>query len=273
MDTNGVSCARPFPDDRLAVPSAGDRRLRPRTGRAGNRRPQRMLGRTFEEPVHSAHPADHQIRPVRGQRGQLEHQHIRGGDKSQVPAHPGGVSDDPDVLGVGLAPAAQRSSQVGNHPAGDVDHILAAGQQHCQQQRCHRADQIHAHRTWSPDRPARATSSIRRSSLTLTHRLPSASIAAAWWVAFPASTPTQATSRTVTRAFLSSALVSPVSSPADRSLRRLASDLNQRPGGSEATVRPFSSRHHNGNLPATTLRCSGHPGHQPRTTTTLGNQP
>jgi hypothetical protein len=103
----------------------------------------RILGRTLAEPVHPAHPVGHQVRPVRSQPGQLGHQLIRGGDRSQVPAHPGDVSDDPGVLGVGLALAAERPGQAGNHPAGDVDHVLAAGQQHCQQQRCHRADQIH----------------------------------------------------------------------------------------------------------------------------------
>jgi hypothetical protein len=130
----------------------------------------RILGRTLAEPVHPAHPVGHQVRPVRGQPGQLDHQLIRGGDKSQVPAHPGDVSDDPGVLGVGLALAAERSGQAGNHPAGDVDHVLAAGQQHCQQQRCHRADQIHrpplAARPACPGRPARSAAAHWRPSPT-----------------------------------------------------------------------------------------------------------
>jgi hypothetical protein len=46
-------------------------------------------------------------------------------------------------------------------------------------------------------------------------------------------------------------------------MTRASSDLNQRRGESQATGRPFSSSHHNGNQPSATPHCPGHPGHRP----------
>ena len=105
----------------------------------------RILGRTLAEPVHPAHPVGHQVRPVRGQPGQLDHQLIRGG--AVIRARSRRIRAMPAMTRASLASVLPSPPSAPARPEtirpGDVDHVLAAGQQHCQQQRCHRADQIH----------------------------------------------------------------------------------------------------------------------------------
>ena len=110
------------------------------------------------EPVHPAHPVGHQVRPVRGQPGQFDHQLIRGSDRSQVPAHPGDVGDYPGVLSVGLtlpcqsAPARPETIRPRNGTM-----FLAAARSAAPPAAAHHGLPGHeyptAHRTWPPDRP------------------------------------------------------------------------------------------------------------------------
>jgi hypothetical protein len=68
---------------------------------------------------------------------------VRGSQLGQVAAHPGGIGDDPRVLRVGLALAAEYPGHAVHYPAGHVDDFLAAGQQDREQQRGGRGDQVH----------------------------------------------------------------------------------------------------------------------------------
>jgi hypothetical protein len=90
-----------------------------------------------------------------GQPGQLGDQLFPEGDQGQVRAHPGGLGDQPCVLGVGLPLAPEHARHPVHRPAGHIGDLLAGGDQHGQQQRRRRAGQIHrpAHLGSSAGRP------------------------------------------------------------------------------------------------------------------------
>jgi hypothetical protein len=115
-----------------------------------------------------------------GQTSQLNDQLVGDGDAGQVAAHPSDVGDERRVLRIGPTLTAEHLGHAVHSPAGHVDDVLAAGQQHRYQQRCHRADQVNrlSHISRRHGRPG---NKLLELPLTVTdlHRRPSASTAAA----------------------------------------------------------------------------------------------
>jgi hypothetical protein len=87
--------------------------------------------------------------------GQLDDQLVRGTDRGEITAQPGGLGDHPGVFGVGLRLAAEHSAHPVHDPTGHIDHRLAVDDQRREQQRGGRAGQVDRppHVTGRPARP------------------------------------------------------------------------------------------------------------------------